>query len=301
MRFLVTGGAGFLGKHVVKKLEHCGNNVVVLDNIDSRCGGDYSVMRAHCDVRDFRLLEHIIVAGNFTHIIHLAAYGRNLTCRDFPADAFQVNVEGTANILEAAALHRDIVERVVVCSSNIVLSDQDTNYKKTKLAVEAHVRRYALLGVSCMALRPSNIYGSGQSRKEHQLCAFAGLDESYRKRGYFEISGDGTQTRDWVYVRDVARAFVLASHAKVTGETFDVCTGRQTSMNAIAKMLDVKIKYTPARPGDAKALISDPKPAWKNLSFLANIRLQDGIWDAFPSIRLPSAEDLDVVAKEKEL
>jgi UDP-glucose 4-epimerase len=217
-------------------------------------------------------------------IIHLAAYGRNLTCRDFPQDAWHVNVHGTRNVLMVAEQHRDIVKRVVVCSSNIVLSDQPTEYKFTKRAAEREVEWFAAKGVSCMGLRPANIYGAGQSKTEYQMCAFASLDECYRKNGHFEISGDGTQTRDWVHAEDVARAFELAAQSDISGVTLDVCTGLQTSMNEIAGMLHVPVKYVDPRPGDAHALISDPHPAAGRLHFWAKEVLQDRIFDAFPSV-----------------
>ena len=263
--------------------------VAALDNLDTKCGGNPQIAHIDCDVTSYDVLERAICEGGFSHVIHLAAYGRNLTCRDFPSWAYTVNVHGTRNLLMIADKHRDIVKRVVVCSSNIVLSAEATVYKFTKQAAEHEIEWFAAKGVSCMGLRPSNIYGANQSKTEYQLCAFAGLDESYRKNGYFEISGDGTQTRDWVHAEDVARAFELAALSKVPGGTLDVCTGVQTSMNDVAKMLKVPVKYTEARPGDAKTLVSNRALAGTQLGFWAEIKLQDRIRDAFPSLNAVSA------------
>jgi UDP-glucose 4-epimerase len=284
MKVCVTGGLGFAGRHVIEQTDGW-----ALDNLDPHCGGSLSrsnPTRAHieCDVADYRSLERAILERGFSHIAHLAAYGRNLSCRDFPSEAWRVNVHGTRNVLKIAKDHPDIVKRVIVCSSNIVLSDQFTIYKATKLAAELEVQFYGELGVPCMGLRPSNIYGAGQSRIEHQLCAFAGLDESYKRDRCFHISGNGTQTRDWVHARDVARAFDIALKSEVVCCTLDVCTGRQTSMNEIAKMLSVPIEYTDPRPGDAQALISDAEPAREQLGFEAQIVLEDAIFDAFPNV-----------------
>ena len=279
MSVLISGGAGFLGSHVVAKL-----GGYALDNLDPRCGGNAQRPYIDCDVTSYEALEAVVLQGQFEMIVHLAAYGRNLTCRDFPRESWQINVHGTRNVLEIAKRHPKIVKRVVCCSSNIVLSDQFTDYKRSKEFAEREVRLYAEAGVSCMGLRPSNVYGSGQSQTEHQLCAFAALDRSYKLVGYFEISGDGTQTRDWIHAEDVARAFEFALHSEIKGATLDVCTGRQTSMNDVAKMLHVPVKYTDPRPGDAKALISDPKAASHLLGFHAEIILEDRIWDAFPSV-----------------
>lgn len=281
MKILCTGGAGFLGKRVVSML-----GADSLDNLEPNCGGDHdSIPRIDCDVTDYAALERVVCDGKYSHIIHLAALGRNLTCRDFPQRAWQVNVHGTKHVLMIAHKHSAIVQRVVVCSSNIVLSDQGTEYKFTKRAAEHEVGWFAKLGVSCMGLRPSNIYGMGQSKTEYQPCAFAGLDKCYTQKGHFEISGDGTQTRDWVHVSDVVHAFELALESDIVADTLDVCTGYQTSMNEIARMLHVPVKYVDPRPGDAKAIVSNPKEATDRLHFRAKEVLQDRIWDAFPSIK----------------
>lgn len=282
MRILLTGSCGFLGKHVHELLEKR-HDVLGFDNRDSRCGSsDEPCMLG--DVSKYSDVELAACELKTDTIIHLAGYGRNLTCQAFPQDAWRTNVWGTRNVLMVADKYRDIVKRVVVCSSNIVLSDQPTEYKFTKRAAEHEVKWFAAKGVSCMGLRPSNIFGSGQSKTEYQMCAFAGLDESFRTKGHFEISGDGTQTRDWVHAGDVARAFELAALSDISGVTLDVCTGIQTSMNEIARMLHVPVKYVDPRPGDAKALISDPKPAADRLQFRAREVLQDRIFDAFPSV-----------------
>ena len=284
---LVTGSAGFLGRHVMTRLRNNPrvNKVVGMDNYDPICGSQrIEATRMYTRVRDvhkFNDVRDMVVDEQITHIVHLAAYGRNLSCRDFPIAAYKVNVMGTLNVLEVA---RQAGVRVAVCSSNIVLSDQPTVYKNTKKAVEELVALYAMMGVSCMALRPSNIYGPGQSRTEYQPCAFAGLDLAYEKEKQFTISGDGSQTRDWVHVEDVARAFETVLFSDVRGDTLDVCTGIQTSMNQIAAWLGVPVKYADPRPGDAKELISDPTQMEATFGFEARRRIEDRIFDTFPAV-----------------
>lgn len=290
-KILVTGGAGFLGKHVVHLLQSLGNQVGVVDNIDPICGGDASFPHSHLDIRDFRALEDFAINGGYTKIVNLAAYGRNLSCQDYPSAAWNVNVNGTLNVLEVARTHPSKIQRVVCCSSNIVLSDQVTVYKETKLAVEALVKLYSTMGVPCIAIRPSNIYGEGQSKIEYQPCAFAGLDKTYIEKKYFTITGDGTQSRDWVHAKDVAKGIEAALVSTNVGMTVDICTGVLASMNTIASMLGVMIKYVPARPGDAKVLISDPHPAIDLLGFKAKIALKDAIWDAFPGVKNESSNN----------
>jgi|SRR5579864_564017 len=286
-RYLVTGGAGFLGRYMVRRLRNK-YVTVALDNIEPDCGGDPSFPHTHVDVTDFNKLEEAILQNGITHIIHLAAIARNLTSQADPVRAWEVNVTGTRNVLEIARRHKHpaLIKRVVCCSSNIVLSPEVTVYKGTKLADEALVEMYSSLGVSCLALRPTNIYGAGQSGTEYQPCAFRAMNDAYEQSGHFNITGDGTQERDWIHADDVARAFEIASHSQVSGKSFDVSTGRLTTMNAIAQMLDVPVTNIPARPGDAKTVTSNPQKTKEVLGFESRIRLEDGIMDAFPALRL---------------
>lgn len=285
MKFiLVTGSAGFLGRHVMSLLSRNGYSPIGLDNSEPHCGAQVSGPVLETDITDFDSLQNLIIDFDIDTIIHLAAYGRNLSCQDFPQRAWEVNVDGTHNILEIARQNPKTVKRVVVCSSNITLSDQPTTYKMTKLMCEHLVEQYAKMGVSVMGIRPSNIYGEGQSKTEYQPCAFAGLDNSYARDGHFTITGDGTQARDWVHARDVARAFYLAAASEVAGVTVDVCSGILTSMNDVASLVGVPVQYTDPRPGDAKVLISNPDPAWSLLNYRARIALKDAIFDGFPSV-----------------
>lgn len=281
MRVLITGGNGFLGKRLIKRLRSQGHSAWSYDNMDPLCGGTgradfpYSIL-------DVNSLERVVKNIGITHIAHLAAYGRNLTCREHPQMAHQVNVIGTRIILGLMDAHPKL--RVVCCSSNITLSDQGTVYKDTKLTNEQDVEFSAKHGYNCCALRPSNMHGAGQSRTEFQPCCFAGMDLGFEREPYFTITGDGTQTRDFVHVNDVARAFELALLSEYTGKCLDVCTGEQTSMNDVAKLLGVPIVYTEARPGDAKALVSDPDPIFVALGFLTQLTLAETILESFPAV-----------------
>lgn len=110
------------------------------------------------------------------------------------------------------------------------------------------------------------------------------MDIGFEKNGFFSITGDGTQARDFVNVKDVARAFVLAAGSDVKGITVDVCTGRLTSLNEIVQILGVPVKYVDPRPGDAKVLISDPNPAWNKIGFSSEIGIEQTLRDSFPAV-----------------
>ena len=282
---LVTGGCGFVGRAVVELLRRnpALRSVTAFDNLDPLCGGVEQPGMARGDIRKLSELSNALAEHAVTDIVHLAAYGRNLTAQNYPLQAWNVNVTGTVNVLHAAR-NFPRIRRVLVCSSNICLSDVTTVYKITKQTCEELVRLYAAMGVSVLGLRPSNIYGPGQSTTEYQLCAMAALDQAFAKKGCFEITGDGEQSRDWVHVADVARAFEMALFSDVAGETLNVSTGRNTSMNEIARMADIPVEYIPARPGDAMRLVSDPLPARRKLGFTAELTLPENILDGFPCL-----------------
>lgn len=285
MRILVTGAAGFLGHYVTDALDAGINSYIGIDNFDPLCGSRLSPRVLHYDI-NYPLLPKFLKEQQISHIIHLAAYGRNLTCQDHPAEAWNVNVEGTRWVLHCA--RAGDVSRVVVCSSNIVLSDVPTAYKSTKVAVESLVEMYHSLGLNVMGLRPSNIYGAGQSKTEYQPCAFAGMDKSFEHRGYIRITGDGSQSRDWVHAADVAEAFMKALYYDgISGETIDICTGTQTSVMRIVEMLGADYRLIDPRPGDAKVIYSDPLDASLKLGWTAKRKLVDHVSDAFPSIVRP--------------
>ena len=279
---LVTGAAGFLGRAVVNRLHLSGWEVHRIDNFDPRCGADPDYPAFNVDITQYEALHSVFSRLRPQAVVHLAAYGRNLTCQDHPKRAWEVNVNGTFNVLNLAK--EMSCERALVCSSNITLCPDMTFYKATKLAAETLVPAFRRTGLWTVGIRPSNIYGPGQSKTEYQLCAFAGLKRSADKYGHVVISGDGTQTRDWVHVQDVARAIDMlmeTTASKTVGNIYDICTGRQVSMNDVAKMANLEVKYGPARPGDAQVIISDPRPAFRDFCFAANYRLEDSIKELF--------------------
>lgn len=282
---LVTGAAGFLGRQVVDRLmkNPTVDDVFPIDNWEDTCGAQLGYLAAHVDVTEYNELLSRIVVSEITHIVHLAALGRNLSCQNFPGRAWEVNTQGTVNVLDAA--RRFGVQRVVCCSSNIVLCSDMTTYKATKVAAELAVEAYQRYGLSCQALRPSNIAGPGQSKTEYQLCSFAGLDESYRKNGYVEITGDGSQTRDFVDVRDVARAFERALFSDYVGTPIDIATGRMISIKKVVETLGLPIRYVPSRPGDAQTIISETGRQTFNLGFVPEIPLERTVRDSFPSVK----------------
>ena len=281
-RVLLTGAAGFLGREVLRQLKATDAEILGIDNYEPLCGaGNFSVAPQE-EIQFGDVLNPSTYAYfKATHIIHLAALGRNLTCEKHPYRAFQVNVNGTLELLEMAA--RTGAE-LIYCSSNIVLSDQATVYRMTKRTAEDLVRIYSHHGTKAMILRPSNISGKGQSRTEFQPCCFAAMDKCFEEKGYVEITGDGSQKRDFIDVKDVARAFILALDRVMPGATLDICSGVEIPLKDIPKILGVESRYVDRRPGDALRLVSDYRPAMNALGFTRQIGTIETILDSFPSV-----------------
>ncbi len=274
MKILCTGGAGFIGSHLVDELIKQGHSVTVIDNLLT---GDESNVNKHAtfyneDIRDDTLLPLFI---GIDAVFHLAAIARTQWCIDDPKLANDINVYGTLNMLELA---REAGVKRFVHSSSCIVYVETTPYWVTKTAAENYVSIYpSLYGMSTIALRYSNAYGSlRQSEKGPAINCIASLRKSKRENGWVWITGDGEQSRDFIHVNDIVRANIMALESDLTG-SLDICTGIQTSMNEIAAYFDCPIHHITERQGDVKHLIQDPIPAKAKLGFEAIERLENNM------------------------
>jgi len=247
MRVLVTGGAGFLGSHVVQELLLSGHEPVVLDNLTTGFAANtpVGVPLIRADVRD-DLTE--LLAANRPHVvIHLAAQvSVPLSVQD-PGNDLAVNVNGTVNVMEAAA--RQGVRKVISVSSAAVYGHPQrlplteasptlplAPYGLSKLTAEQYVRLLgALRGIAYTIIRPANIYGPRQVCSGEGAVVPAFLERMRAGRDPV-IHGDGSQTRDFIYVRDIARAILQALDLG-DGLTLNVSTGVRTSVNELWHLL----------------------------------------------------------------
>ncbi len=296
MKILVTGGAGFIGSHVVDTFLGAGHQVVVVDNLStgSRAFVNPKASFHPVDLRSARLGE-VFSAERPDVVAHLAAQaavGRSVTDPVYDAS---VNVGGGLNLLDCC--RRFGVRRVIYSSSGgagygdtDMIPTPETHpslpmspYGITKVAVEHYVAAWsALFGVSGIALRYANIYGP---RQNHQ--GEAGVIAIFCHRlltGQVPlINGDGGQTRDFVYVGDVARANLLAlERPEVTGG-INVSTGVETSVNALYAGLQaaagsrVAARHGPARPGEQRRSCLDPGLAARALGWKPSVSLPEGL------------------------
>lgn len=255
-KILVIGGAGFIGSHVVDALlEEPVEQVVIYDNFvrgtkenllnalkDSRC----TIYPDGGDIRDIDLLDNAMKGMDY--VVHLAAMWL-LHCRDYPRTAFDVNINGTFNVLEACV--RNKIKRLVFSSSASVYGDavkvpmdeehpfNNRNfYGATKIAGEAMCRAFCeRYGLSFLGLRYMNVYGPRQDQKSAYTSVIPiflnAIDANQRP----EINGGGNQSYDFIFVEDVARANILALKSAVTDKFYNIGTGVKTSISELASIL----------------------------------------------------------------
>jgi UDP-glucose 4-epimerase len=278
MRYLVTGGAGFIGSHLTDKLIEQGHDVIVLDNLLSG-SQKYVNPRAtfhNCDIRNLDAILPFF--EGLDGVFHLAAIARTPWCIEDPVLAYQTNVMGSLNILEASRLKG--VKRVVMTSSNVVYAFF-TPYRSSKEALEGLGKVYTdMYDMSVICLRNSNVYGSRQSELGPSPNVFSALRKCKNENGYIEITGDGEQSRDFTHVSDIVSGHIAAMDSHATG-VVDLCTGKNHTLNEVAKFFNCPVKYTAERPGDVKHIYQDPSPAFQILNWKAVTDLADGMKDFF--------------------
>jgi UDP-glucose 4-epimerase len=275
MKYLVTGGRGFIGSHLVDLLVKKGHEVLVIDNGLSGDNHNPGAEYVKADIRRFKEIEKHFAGRD--GVFHFAAIARTPWCINDPILCYETNVLGSLNVLEAA--RKQGVKRVVLSSSNIVYA-ADTTYKHSKLAMESLALVYSTMyGLSVVCLRYSNVYGSRQREDGPSPNVFAAFRKTLRENGFVAITGDGKQSRDFTHVSDIARANLLAMKSKYTG-VIDLCTGRNVTMNYVVKELfKAPVKYIPDRPGDIKHIRQKPHLAKKILGWEPKMILEKGIKD----------------------
>jgi UDP-glucose 4-epimerase len=251
-RVVVTGGAGFVGSNIVKRLLAGGANVVVVDDfytgaMDNLPSDDQRLEVVRGSVTDYDLVRE--VAKGASVVIHEAARNIIVSTRN-PREDYEVNIGGTLNVLLAV---REVgVPRMVYASSASVYGnprylpineDDATNmlspYSVSKFAGENYCKAfYESYGLSTSVVRYSNVYGTGQ-RPDNPYCGVVSkFFESAMAGEAPRIHGDGEQTRDFTYVDDVVEATLLAGFtAKAEGQVYNVGTGRETTVNQLARLI----------------------------------------------------------------
>ena len=292
MKYAVTGGAGFIGSHLVKNLVEHGNEIIVIDNLNTgkkKNIEEFSEKINFCkvDIRDFDAIEDIL--KNIDGIFHEAALASVQDSFRIPDEFFDVNVTGTENIFK---IGKKLGIKVVYASSSSVYGNpiripikesDDKNpfnpYAKTKLEDDKLAEKYAEKGLKVIGLRYFNVFGPRQS-KEYAGVIKLFLDRIQQGSSPL-VNGDGSQIRDFVYVDDVVNANILAMESNIDGEFFNIGTNSVVSVldlaNMIIKFSGLKLKpiHLPPVPGDVKTTQADITKAkmmlkWKPTTSIEN-------------------------------
>jgi UDP-glucose 4-epimerase len=295
LRVLVTGGAGFIGSHLVKALVKAGHQVRVLDNLSTGSIENLAdvldaIEFVRGDVSDYGAVESAV--RGVDAVVHLAALIDVAESVEKPDLYFDVNVRGTYNVAKAS---RNINTFVFASSSAVygepirVPIPEDhplmpkSPYAASKISGEAFVQTFAnQYGFRPVILRLFNVYGPKQSR------AYAGvIIEFIRRVSRGEppvIFGDGGQTRDFVHVSDVVEAVMLSLRNEGARGVFNIGSGEGVTINHLARLIlklmgreDLRPVYAPPRPGDIRHSIADISRAQKELGFKPKVGLEVGI------------------------
>lgn len=301
-RILVIGGAGLVGSHVVDELlKEDVKEIVIYDNFAR--GSQENLKEALKDPRA-KVFE---LGGDILHtdilneavkckdyVFHLAALWL-LHCHEYPRSAFHVNIEGTFNVLESCVKHD--IKKLVYSSSASVYGDalelpmteghpynNKTFYGATKIAGEHMCRAfYHRYGLNFVGLRYMNVYGARQDYKGAYIAVIMKMFDNLDKGIPPVVYGDGSQSYDFIYVSDVARANVCAMKSRATNEFYNVGAGTQTSIKELAEIIlemtgsDLSIRYEPAGQTFVTNRIGDSKKAEKDLGFRSTIGLKEGL------------------------
>ena len=298
-RALVTGGAGFIGSHLVAGLVAEGWDVRVFDDLSSgreanlaEVGGGVELIRG--DVRDEQALAR--AANGIEVVFHHAALASVPLSVAEPLRTHSVNVDGTLHVLEAA--RRAGVRRVVFAASSSAYGDGEelpkletmpanpvSPYALQKHAGELYCRLYTnLYHLETVALRYFNIFGPRQDPKSEYAAVIPRFICAALVGEGATIFGDGEQTRDFAFVQDAVRANLLAADAeRAPGAVINVATGRRTSLNelwqAIRGITGVRAdaQHAPSRPGDVRASVADVSRARELLGFEPAVDLHEGL------------------------
>ncbi|MBY6036661.1 NAD-dependent epimerase/dehydratase family protein [Fictibacillus nanhaiensis] len=249
MKVMVTGGAGFIGSHIVEELLNQGHVVSVLDNLTSGKRGKLpgDIPFYHYDLgRDLAELEAIFSEEKPDVVIHHAAQVSVNHSLDHPIQDLETNTLGTLHLLQCCKTYN--VKKIIFASSAAVYGNTEKDsvesdgneplsfYGLSKLTAEKYIKLYGdLYGLNYTILRYANVYGPGQNA-EGESGVISLFCEALRSGGKFTVYGDGNQTRDFVYVKDVARANVLAL-TKADKDVLNISSATTTSVLEVLQSL----------------------------------------------------------------
>lgn len=296
MKYLVTGGAGFIGSNIVNKLIEDKHEVVVIDNLSSDAHDAFyfnpSATYYNYDVNDYVMCSEVFNKHTPDYVLHLAAEARIQNCVEDPTKAYETNLIGTLNMLSLSKKYG--IKRLVLSSTSAIYGLKNTGilnesmpadclnaYSLSKWNAEYACKLYSTMyGLDTACLRYFNVYGPNQPKKGPYAPVIGVFTRQKANNQKLTVVGDGEQTRDYVHVFDVVSANILAAtfSGKLNGDVFNVGTGKNYSVNWIANRIEKNpenITHIPPRQGEARDTIADNQKISSILNWKPTIDLEN--------------------------
>jgi UDP-glucose 4-epimerase len=297
---LVTGGCGFIGTNLVKMLCEQGYSVRVLDNLSNASDFARADLATSAD-KDFELVEgdirdSSVVGGamrGIDTVVHLAAFGSVADSVSNPQANFDVNVRGTLTVLEAC-VSQNVSQLIFASTGGALIGNADppvneaslpwpiSPYGASKLCCEAYLHAFAgSFGLSTVALRFANVYGPHSRHKKGAVTSFITLALASQS---LIIYGDGTASRDFLYVEDLCEGIVSAVGTNLFDEVIHLASGIETPIGELARLvlsatgqMDTMIDYRPSRAGEVDRNFANAEKARTALGFSPRVDLRTGL------------------------
>ncbi len=300
MKYFITGGCGFIGSHIAEELVKKGETVIVYDNLSS--GYEHNIRHIRNtstlikgDIRDFDVLSDAMKGADY--VFHEAALVSVFDSVDRPEDNHSINITGTMNVLLAARENK--VRRVVMASSAAVygndpvlpkteqmLPQPESPYALSKITGEYYMRVFSdIYNVETVSLRYFNVFGPRQDPSSMYSGVISKFTDVLKKKETPVIFGDGKQTRDFVYVKDVVRANLLAMHSDKAGkgEAFNIATNKSCNLLELVETvndilnIDIKPVFREVRAGDIQHSYASTDRAKDILGYSPAYSLKEGL------------------------
>jgi UDP-glucose 4-epimerase len=294
MKVLLTGGAGFIGSHLAEYLLTRGHELIVLDNLSTGRLQNLDHIKGHprfqfhqVDITDFQAIRAYFAGVQW--VFHLAALADIVPSIKNPFEYLRSNVDGTVAVLEASRSQG--VKRFVYTASSSCYGIPDSYptsetapirprypYALTKYLGEECVLLWGrVYGLPVVSLRLFNVYGP-RARTSGAYGAVFGVFLAQKLHGRpFTVVGDGTQTRDFIFVTDVVRAIVMAAESGITGEVLNVGSGKSYSINRLVQLLGGEVVYIPKRPGEPDRTHADITRIQEMLGWRPEVTFEQGV------------------------
>ena len=276
MNILVTGGAGFVGTNLIKRLLKDGHNVVSLDNYSTGTEDNHQegCKYIYADIRDVVDFSYFMEKPDV--IYHLGALARIQPSFKNPANTLETGILGTMNVLEWVRELENKPKLIFAGSSSVHSGKLKNPYTFSKNVADDMCMLYKEhFDVDVSICRFYNVYGPHQLT-EGEYCTVVGIFERQYKEGVeLTITGDGEQRRDFTHIDDIVEGLILTSESETSHKTIELGRGHNHSINELAEMFGCGFTYIPERPGEAKITLCDTSEALIKIGYKPKVNIED--------------------------